>query len=70
MPDQVSVIGFDDIAVSAYFSPPITTFRADYEMMAQQTIKELVALIDGDHAGTVIEIPMEMVERSSSQALR
>jgi LacI family transcriptional regulator len=70
VPGQVSVIGFDDIAVSAYFSPPITTFRADYEMMAQQTIKELVALIDGDHAGTVIEIPMEMVERSSSQALR
>lgn len=70
VPDQVSVIGFDDIAVSAYFSPPITTFRTDYEMMAQQTIKELVALIDGEHTGSVIEIPMELVERSSARVLQ
>lgn len=65
VPEDVSVIGFDDIAISAYFSPPITTFRADYQLMAQQTIKELVALIDGDHSATVIEIPMELVARSS-----
>lgn len=39
-------------------------------MMAQQTIKELVALIDGEHTGDVIEIPMELVERSSARSLQ
>ncbi len=38
--------------------------------MAQQTIKELVDIIDGEHTATVIEIPMELVERSSVKALR
>ena len=66
VPEDVSVIGFDDIPISGYFTPALSTFRADYEQMAQDTIKELVRLIEEPEAkAQVIEIPMEFVRRDS-----
>jgi DNA-binding LacI/PurR family transcriptional regulator len=51
IPQQVSVIGFDDTYDSAYFSPPLTTIRQDFLLigtrsvlmalsMAEQPVKE------------------------------
>lgn len=65
VPEDVSVMGFDDITVSAYFSPPITTFKTDFGMMAEKTLEQLVSLIDRNAPAAAVEIPMEFVQRAS-----
>lgn len=45
VPDDVSVIGFDDTPESAYFDPPLTTIRQDFMIMGKQSVEYLLQLI-------------------------
>ena len=38
VPQQVSVIGFDDTLDSAYFSPPLTTIRQDFLLIGERSV--------------------------------
>ncbi|MDQ3716557.1 MAG: substrate-binding domain-containing protein, partial [Actinomycetota bacterium] len=42
VPHDLSVVGFDDIALAAYWSPPLTTLAQPIRAMAAATIDELV----------------------------
>jgi LacI family transcriptional regulator len=46
VPDDVSVIGFDDVPESAFFSPPLTTVRQDFMSLGQQSAEYLIALME------------------------
>lgn len=43
VPGQISVVGFDDIPEAAYFSPPLTTVRCDFQGVAQEALQVLMA---------------------------
>jgi DNA-binding LacI/PurR family transcriptional regulator len=45
VPEDVSVVGFDDVPEAAYFDPPLTTVRQDFVALGEQTVEYLVALI-------------------------
>jgi LacI family transcriptional regulator len=45
IPHDVSVVGFDGIPESAYFSPPLTTVHQDFEALGEQSVEYLVALM-------------------------
>lgn len=45
VPDDVSVIGFDDIPEASFFEPPLTTVRQDFVAMGQQSVDYLLSLI-------------------------
>lgn len=45
VPDDVSVVGFDDIPEASFFEPPLTTVHQDFIAMGQQTVDYLLALI-------------------------
>jgi len=45
VPEDVSVVGFDDDLNVAYYEPPLTTVRQDYTTQGRQGIQYLVALI-------------------------
>ena len=45
VPEDVSVVGFDDMGEAAYFTPPLTTVRQDLQVLAQQSIEYLVSMI-------------------------
>ena len=65
VPGDVSVVGFDDIPGSAYFSPPLTTVRREFDELGRKTIGMLLAAIDGeplDHT----PIPPRLVVRAST----
>ena len=67
VPEQVSVIGFDDIPAAATFVPPLTTMRDPVELVVATVIEELAQRIR-DPEGSVarkITLPMELVERES-----
>jgi DNA-binding LacI/PurR family transcriptional regulator len=46
VPQDVSVIGFDDIPEAAYFEPPLCTVRQDFAALGEQSVEYLVSLID------------------------
>lgn len=46
VPDDVSVVGFDDIPEAAFFEPPLTTVRQDFAALGEQSVDYLIALIN------------------------
>jgi len=49
IPNDVSVIGFDDIEVSARMFPALTTNAAPIEQIAQEAVNILISSINGTH---------------------
>jgi DNA-binding LacI/PurR family transcriptional regulator len=47
VPEDVSVVGFDDIPAAAYLRPPLTTVRQTFEADANQAIAALLSRITG-----------------------
>jgi DNA-binding LacI/PurR family transcriptional regulator len=67
VPEDVSVVGFDDIPEASFFEPPLTTVRQDFIAMGQQTIDYLLALIqqpETPHHQRMLY--PQLVERSST----
>ncbi len=46
IPDDISVVGFDDVPEAAYFEPPLSTVRQDFAALGEQSVEYLVSLID------------------------
>jgi DNA-binding LacI/PurR family transcriptional regulator len=51
VPQEVSVVGFDDVPEAAYFIPPLTTVRPDFEAVARAGLDLLLAQVSGDAGG-------------------
>lgn len=68
VPDDVSVVGFDDIPVAAYVTPPLTTVRQPFDAVAQTGLKLLVHAIENPHAEPLLasDPPVELVVRTST----
>ena len=68
VPDEVSVVGFDDIPVAAYVAPPLTTVRQPFDAVAQEGFRLLVYAIENPqaHPMPMTDPPVELVVRSSS----
>ena len=48
VPDDVSVIGFDDIELAAHTTPPLTTVRVQKRELGYHAARLLLESIDGD----------------------
>ncbi|MFN8439302.1 MAG: LacI family DNA-binding transcriptional regulator [Caldilineaceae bacterium] len=72
VPNDLSVVGYDDIASAAYFSPPLTTVqssRAEIGALAGRTILQLVQS-KGELPARTITFPVDLVVRSSTGPCR
>ncbi|MFJ4223010.1 LacI family DNA-binding transcriptional regulator [Microbacterium sp. NPDC089695] len=67
VPDDVAVIGFDDVPEAANFRPPLTTVRQDFEALAHRAVALLVAEIEGAASPASTVVPTTLIERSSSR---
>jgi DNA-binding LacI/PurR family transcriptional regulator len=45
IPEEVSVVGFDDIPEAPYFLPPLTTVRQDFDQMGSHGVRLLLKMI-------------------------
>ena len=66
IPEDVSVAGIDDIPEAAYFDPPLTTLRLDFESRGRQSVHALLARIEGRESPELGISPAELVVRRSS----
>ncbi|GII57645.1 LacI family transcriptional regulator [Planotetraspora thailandica] len=64
VPDDVSVVGFDDVPMSQWFSPPLTTVRQPIADLAALAVRTLLAHADG------VELPQGRVELSTKLIVR
>jgi DNA-binding LacI/PurR family transcriptional regulator len=46
VPNDVSLVGFDDIPESPYFTPPLTTVRQDFIEVGSRSLRSLVRTIE------------------------
>lgn len=46
IPEDISLVGFDDIEEAAYFNPPLTTVRQDFDALGTLSVEYLLSLID------------------------
>ena len=65
VPDDIAVIGFDDIADAAEFRPPLTTVRQDFDALGEQAVRRLVERIEGDDPADLLLTPT-LVPRASA----
>lgn len=65
VPEEVSVIGFDDISISKYLTPALTTIHCDFREIAEQSMEALADSIEERAEKTHQELTLEFVERDS-----
>ncbi|MDY0417674.1 LacI family DNA-binding transcriptional regulator [Enterobacter sp. 170198] len=65
VPGQISVVGFDDTADSAWFSPPLTTIRQAFREAGERSVEWLLAPTGGETCWQV-QLPVTLVTRHSS----
>lgn len=67
VPKDFSVTGFDDIDISAYYRPSLTTFHNPIERQGQQAVREVLSMISGgNHAGTKQLLKGQLIKRAST----
>ncbi len=66
VPDDISVVGYDDIPESRHFLPPLTTVRQDFHALGRLSVTLLIAALQGDVAPRSGMIPPELVVREST----
>lgn len=69
VPEDLSVIGFDDIPMCSLVSPALTTVRQDGALRARLAIEQLHALKTGQEPDPVITLPVTLVERESTREI-
>jgi DNA-binding LacI/PurR family transcriptional regulator len=65
VPEDISVVGFDDQRLSAFLTPPLTTVRAPTEKVGYEAVQQLLKLIRTGQADPLTLLPTEMITRSS-----
>lgn len=69
VPEDLSVIGYDDLAIARYLSPPLTTIRQDRIALGKCAYYALKSLLGQIPAGAIIMHPT-LIERESVAQLR
>ncbi|MCC8065612.1 MAG: LacI family DNA-binding transcriptional regulator [Clostridiales bacterium] len=66
IPEDVSVIGFDDLSYSAISVPPLTTLRVPKQEMGREAVRRLQNMIqDGDRTRWKMQVCTQIIERGS-----
>ena len=71
VPEDISVVGFDDIAVSSFMSPPLTTIRLSRAEIAEIAFNSLYGASErGETEGVTHIVRAELIVRQSTAAVR
>jgi DNA-binding LacI/PurR family transcriptional regulator len=72
IPDEIGIAGFDNIAESAFFYPPLTTIQQDQNKIAKVAVAEVIKIIEAGWNGSdpvepkSIVLPPTLIVRESS----
>ncbi len=66
IPDDVAIIGFDDVEWARMVTPPLTTVRQDFHGIGYEAARMLHRMISGTSPGSKLYVPHEFVIRESA----
>ncbi|MCA1032546.1 LacI family transcriptional regulator [Bacillus timonensis] len=70
VPRDFSIVGFDDIELSQYVNPPLTTIKQDTEMLGKKASELLIKQINDSHKKiNRVTIPVSLVVRESCRKI-
>ncbi len=70
IPEDISIVGFDDIAVAKLVSPALTTIRQDMNLKGRLAVDFMLQLLSGKPLETTeITLPTRLIERDSVKSL-
>ena len=70
VPEDVSVVGFDDVPEAGYLVPPLTTVRQDFGTLGEIIMqKVLIAIEEPDTATEDTPLPTHLIVRQSTRAM-
>ncbi|WP_244630598.1 MULTISPECIES: LacI family DNA-binding transcriptional regulator [unclassified Microbacterium] len=67
VPDDIAVVGFDDIVDAGEYRPPLSTVRQDFDALGVRVVVALIAAIEGGEP-VAESVPTSLVVRESSVA--
>jgi len=71
IPEDVSVVGFDDTPESPFFLPPLTTVRQDFDEVGSRSVRLLVRMIEaGEPLPSGPRVKPELIVRESTGVAR
>lgn len=67
IPEDIGVVGFDDILISEYLTPPLTTLKVDTESLGKFATEKLINRINGNDNSKhqIISVNTELIIRKS-----
>lgn len=68
VPRQIAVVGYDDIELSTYFHPPLSTIRQPIRAAGRALVASLLELIEGRPAPS-LQLPTQLMVRESSTSV-
>jgi LacI family transcriptional regulator len=69
IPNDISIIGFDNIPLSAYSTPSLTTVSQDFYMMGYEASKQLLKMINNESVKKNVFLMHKLLERDSISML-
>ncbi len=70
MPEDISIVGFDNIEVTNHTEPPLTTMNVRMEEMGAKAVAMVRDIIDGKKSlQEKILVPVDLIERKSCRAI-
>ncbi|MEU6250809.1 LacI family DNA-binding transcriptional regulator [Glycomyces sp. NPDC047010] len=66
VPDDVAVVGFDDIALATYSDPPLTTVRQPIAEIGRTMARTMLRLLEGHDVEPMTILPTQLVVRESA----
>lgn len=67
VPEDVSLVGFDDMDIAALQTPPLTTVAQNATVIGAEAARRLITLIDGEPPSSIMTlVPTRLVVRSST----
>jgi DNA-binding LacI/PurR family transcriptional regulator len=70
VPEDVSVVGYDDVEGSEFFLPPLTTVRQDFTALAHASIEVLLGAIEGREVDRAPSEPTLVARNSAAPSRR
>jgi DNA-binding LacI/PurR family transcriptional regulator len=65
VPEEVSVVGFDDLPFAPFVHPALTTVRAPTEQVGREAVRQLIHLMRGETAELLTLLPTQVILRRS-----
>lgn len=66
VPQDISVVGFDDVPEAAYLIPPLTTIQQDFEAIGRRAIEVITQAINGEDLQPSPLVTPKLVVREST----